>query len=466
MEQLWTQLKGSLKSQMPPHRYQLWIEPIKFVDGSDGKLTIGCPNRFFINWIRDNYLPVFQEELSRAVVAPPEIRLEVLKPKDIRPRKDSAEPSSRTNGCQLILPAMSEPISCRPLLNPAFTFDRFVTGASNHFAYNAAKNVSEGMDQGVSLVYLLSSTGLGKSHLCQAISREILSREPQSRVHYLTTEDFINEMILSLKLKRMDTFKEKYRRCCDVLLLEEIHFLGGKSKTQDEFAFTLDALINSNKKVVLTSSKLPKDISDMHDGLRSRLNSGLMVRIGSPDFETRVRILDKKARTFKVPTPREILEFVAEHIRDDVRELESSLICLNAKSSLEGRPINLELAQEVVQGFVENKKSVSAETIQEFVAGQFNLDVEDLKSKSRKANIVFPRSVAMHLCRKYTNFTLDAIGKSFNRNHASVLYALNSLQKKMRKNYKTKHQVNLLERKLKDLFLAETLRVGKNTRVH
>jgi len=466
MEQVWTQLKGSLKSQMLPHRYQLWIEPIKFIGGSDGKLTIGCPNKFFINWIRDNYLPILQQELSRFVVAPLEIRLEVVKTKGEKPRKNSVEPSAVTNGYQLMLPAMSEAIACKPLLNPAFTFDQFVTGASNHFAYNAARNLSQNLDQGVSLVYLLSSTGLGKSHLCQAISSEILRQKPQSRLHYLTTEDFINEMIWSLKQKRMDAFKEKYRRCCDVLLLEEIHFLGGKTKTQDEFAFTLDTLLNLNKKIVLTSSKLPKDISDMHEGLRSRLNSGLMVRIGSPDFETRVRILDKKSKTFKVSTPRKILEFVAEHIRDDVRELESSLICLNAKSSLEGRPINMELAQEVVQGFVENKKSVSTETIQEFIAGQFNLEIEDLKSKSRKANIVFPRSVAMHLCRKYTSFTLDAIGKSFNRNHASVLYALNSLQKKMRKSYKTKHQVNLLEQKMKDLFLARTLRVGNSTRIH
>ena len=466
MEEVWTQLKGLLKSQMPPHAYQIWIDPIKFVNASDGKLTIGCPNKFFINWIRDNYLPIFQEELSRVAVAPLKIQLEVLKTKHENHRNGSVESPGRISGCQLILPAMSEPISCKPLLNPAFTFDQFVTGASNHFAYNAARNVSQDMNHGVSLIYLLSSTGLGKSHLCQAISREVLKQKPQNRLLYLTTEDFINEMIWSLKQKRMDVFKDKYRRSCDILLLEEIHFLGGKKKTQDEFAFTLDALINMNKKIVLTSSKLPKDIQDMHEGLRSRLNSGLMVQIGSPDFETRVRILDKKSKTFKVPTPREILEFVAEHIRDDVRELESSLICLNAKSSMEGRPINLELAQEVVQGFVEHKKAITAETIQEFVAGQFNLAVEDLKSKSRKANIVFPRSIAMHLCRKYTSFTLDVIGKSFNRNHASVLYALNSLQKKMRKNYRTKHQVNLLERRMKDLLLAQTLGVGKSARVH
>ena len=451
---------------MPPHAYQIWIDPIKFLAASDGKLTIGCPNKFFINWIRDNYLPIFQEELSRVVVAPPKIQLEVLKTKHENHRNGSAESPGRMSGCQLILPAMSEPISCKPLLNPAFTFDQFVTGASNHFAYNAARNVSQDMNHGVSLVYLLSSTGLGKSHLCQAISREVLKQKPQNRLLYLTTEDFINEMIWSLKQKRMDAFKDKYRRSCDILLLEEIHFLGGKKKTQDEFAFTLDALLNMNKKIVLTSSKLPKDIQDMHEGLRSRLNSGLMVQIGSPDFETRVRILDKKAKTFKVSTPREILEFVAEHIRDDVRELESSLICLNAKSSMEGRPINLELAQEVVQGFVEHKKAITAETIQGFVAGQFNLAVEDLKSKSRKANIVFPRSIAMHLCRKYTSFTLDVIGKSFNRNHASVLYALNSLQKKMRKNYRTKHQVNLLERRMKDLLLAQTLGISKSARIH
>ena len=227
-----------------------------------------------------------------------------------------------------------------------------------------------------------------------------------------------------------------------------------KKKTQDELAFTLDSLLNMKKKVVLTSSKLPREIRNLQGSLHSRLSSSLIVKIDPPDFETRVKILEKKARAFKIPVSREIIEFLSEHIRDDVRQLESSLICLNARSTMGGVPLNMDLAREVVRGFVEHKKHLTMEEIQEFVASQFKLDVNDIRSKSRKANVVLSRSIAMHLCRKYTEHTLESVGRAFSRNHTSVLYAIGSLEKKMRRNQKTKDQVQHLEGRIERMLFS------------
>jgi chromosomal replication initiator protein len=447
MEKTWDEVKRRLQARIPAQPYKIWIEPLRFLGYAEETMALGCPNKFFVNWIRDNYLSTLIRETRELASSNVDITLEVERTRD-------ANTVLVVEERQLELPSLTTPAFRIPRFNPAFTFDQFVTGRNNHFAFSAAREVARENGSNHDFVYLLAQPGLGKSHLCQAIGTEVLDQNGSRRLLYLTIEDFINEMVRCLKNKQMDVFKDKYRKACDVLLLEEVHYLGGKEKTQDELAFTLDSLLSMKKKVVLTSSKLPREIRNLQGGLRSRLSSSLIVKIDPPDFETRVNILERKAKAFKIPVSKEIIEFLSEHIRDDVRQLESSLICLNARSTMGGVPLNMDLAREVVRGFVEHKKHLTMQEIQEFVANQFKLDVDDIRSKSRKANVVLSRSIAMHLCRKYTEHTLESVGRAFSRNHTSVLYALSSLEKKMRQNQKTKDQVRLLEGRIERMLFS------------
>ncbi len=454
MEHAWLQVKRRLENRIPSEVYRVWIEPLRYLNSSESSVVLGCPNKFFINWIRENYGVLLQQELQREIQGTVGFQLTVAK--EARESAPADEPK------QVSIPAVAEPNHVLRLLNPKFTFDDFVTGASNRFAYSAARDFTLEGDRHHNFLYFFSGPGLGKSHLCQAIGREILTHKPACRLHYLSMEDFINEMIRYLKGNRMPEFKEKYRRNCDILLLEEIHFLSGKERTQDEFAFTLDSLLGMNKKIVVTSAKPPREIQNVHENLRSRLNGGLIAPIDAPGFETRVRILERKAEKFGIRAPLEVLEFLAEHIHSDIRQLESSLICLNARSSLEKQPLNLNLAQEVVRGYVEHKKRLNIETIQEFVAQQFDTTVERMKSKSRKADAVLPRSIAIHLCRKFTDQTLESIGKAFQRHHASVLYALTSLDKKIKKSPGTRRQLEFMVGKMERLLFEPSPASGSS----
>jgi chromosomal replication initiator protein len=261
-------------------------------------------------------------------------------------------------------------------------------------------------------------------------------------------------MVSSIKQNRMDTFKNRYRHECDILILEEVHFLNGKEKSQTELAYTLDTLLNTNRRVVVTSHKLPREIPRMESGLQSRLNSGLIINIDPPDYTTRLEILRKKASNFKTAIPEEILELIAHYITDDVRMLESCLVCLTAKSSMANRPLDLNLVEEVLKGFVDRKKKLDLASIQQFIARSFSITVNDLKSSSRKQEFGFPRSVAMYFCRKYASMTLAAIGEGFHRNHATVLYTLNTLEKKIKRDSKLSSQVHFLAKKMEASFLT------------
>jgi len=421
MEAVWRNIKMRLRNKLHDHTFKVWIEPIRCTGCYDNTLRLECPNKFFVNWVRENYLELFKEELKHDSYENLEILLRIAEK-----NRDAEAPLS----AQLTLPHLHRPMQAISRLNPEFTFDRFVPGNSNTFAYSTALNLSRGNSSPINFYYFLSKTGLGKSHLAQAINAEASSKHAGIRVHYLTAEDFVNEMVSSIKQNHMETFKNRYRHECDILILEEVHFFNGKEKSQTELAYTLDALLNSNKRVVVTSHKLPREIPRIESGLQSRLNSGLIINIDPPDYANRLEILKRKASNFKTAVPEEILELIAHYITDDVRQMESCLVCLIAKSSMANRPLNLNLVEEVLKGFVDRKKKLDLASIQQFIARNFSITVNDLKSSSRKQEFGFPRSVAMYFCRKYANMTLEAIGEGFHRNHATVLYNLNTLEKK------------------------------------
>jgi chromosomal replication initiator protein len=297
-------------------------------------------------------------------------------------------------------------------------------------------------------LFLLSQTGMGKSHLTQAIGHHILSQFPNQRVFYMTAEDFSNEMVQAFRHDAIDKFKDKYRNGCDVLLLEDVHYLSGKERTQVELALTLDFLLEENKKIIFSSCFRPAEIPKLNDKLRSRLSLSLISNIDPPNFRTRVRILKKKAMTKGFAIPDKVVHFLASELTEDVRQLESGLIGITAKASLLGSPIDLMLAESVVKNIVRQRMNITIDTIKKLVCKYYGISHNDIISRSRKQSIVRPRQIAMYLSRQYTDSPLQAIGRSFNRYHATALHAVNTIEKGLKENGTIQKQVEFFRQKL------------------
>jgi len=444
MKTAWGEIKNQIKTRVPDNTFSLWIKPIAFLQAEKGAVVLGCPNRFSKDWVVENYLDLIREKFNAMADEPVDVQLKV------QHRKRTPSPATLLpHPEQLTLPGM--PQKKRPrrlLLNSQFTFDRFIVGQSNEFAYSASKNIALGNPSDYHSLLMLSNTGLGKTHLSQAIGHTILAANPRSRVFYMTAEDFTNEMIASLRNRRIEAFKNRYRRMCDVLLLEEVHFLGGKEKIQAELGYTLDALTQDRKKIIFTSSLPPKDIPQMSKELSSRLTSGLVTTIGGPDYHTRVKILEEKARAYNVSLSKDVVHFLAGRLKRDVRQMESALKCLKARAELVGAKINMDLAREVVSSLVSGESSITTEKIMTLVCEYYKVDPEMLSSRSRKKVYAYPRNIYAYLCRKYSDETLESIGRTLNRSHSTVVYATELVEKKMKTDRSMKHQVGLLSKRL------------------
>ena len=289
---------------------------------------------------------------------------------------------------------------------------------------------------------------MGKSHLSQAVGHQILASKPMERVYYITAEDFTNEMIHAFRHDSISRFKEKYRNNCDVLLLEDIHFLSGKERTQIELAQALDYLYENNKKIIFTSCCLPGDIPKLSEQLSSRLSCGLISNIEPPNFTTRVRILQKKSKAKGICVPDNVTDYLADELSDNIRQLESGLIGIAAKSSLLGKQIDMLLAKSVVQNITKQKKTITLSVIKKLVCKDFSISEKDIVSRSRKQSIVIPRQISMYLARKYTQQPLQAIGKSFNRQHATAIHSIGIIDREIKKKSPIQKQVEYLCKKL------------------
>ncbi len=353
------------------------------------------------------------------------------------------------DSAQMALPGIG---SCgRPsVANRRFTFDQFVVGPCNRFAYQAAWVVANGKGNAYNPLYFSGGSGLGKSHLSGAIGNHVRGLDPISRILYVTSEEFVNEMVSSIRKNDMWGFKEKYRRRCDILFIDGVQFLSGKDKTQTELSHTLDHLYNFGKQIILTGNVPPHKLSRMTDGLKSRLGCGLVVDIQPPDRETRRRILRLKAESDGVALPEEVVDLLASRICGNVRQLEGLLINLMAKSSLLFRPIDLDLAQEVMGSFQgAESHRVTIDSIQKVVAQQYHLDVEQLISRSRRKSICHPRQMAMYLSRKLTEESLDVIGRAFCRDHASVIHSIGVVERHIKEKATVRRELEFLVEKLK-----------------
>jgi chromosomal replication initiator protein len=336
-------------------------------------------------------------------------------------------------------------------LNGGFTFDQFVTGPSNHFAFLASMALATEKNLHNNALYLFSSAGLGKTHLSQAVGNYILKHKPQVKVLYLSVEDFTNEMVSSIKNNAMNSFKAKYRKNCDFLLLEEMQFLSGKETTQSELGFTLDALFNDDKKIIFTGSLPPKDIPRLGNSLKSRLSSVLLGSIDPPDFETRLGIVDKKSNLLGMALQGEVKEFLAGKPFKDMRQLEGCLNRMYAQSTLLNQVPDLTLAETVVQEQFPERREISIQIIKDMVGKYFRVSQEEMASRSRKRIHLLPRNLSIFLSKKYTNQNLETIGKAFNRDATSVIYAVNSVEKDLKKNPEMDKQLRFFSSQIEEI---------------
>jgi len=444
---IWEEIKEQVRSELPKNSFSLWIDPITFLEAKNNTLYLGCPNKFSLKWVTENYMEIMEEKVQEIAKEKYKVSLKVKTPV----RKGDLHRALGEAG-QLVLPSI--PAGRRGgwrNLNLDFTFDRFVVGKCNEFAYSASKALALEGHGPCNPLFILAKTGLGKSHLSQATGQAILNSNPDLKVFYITAEDFVNEMIFALRNNGIDEFKNKYRKACDVLLLEEVQFLSGKEKTQLELGYTLDALTNKHKRIIFTSSLLPKDIPNLTKELSSRLTSGVITTLDKPDYETRVKIIQRKSFDQKLALSEEIIHLLAKKLAGDIRQIESALRCLKAKSELMKERIGVDTAGEVIQCLVPGQGVITPEQIQNLVCRYFKVDPAELQSKSRKKIHSYPRSVYVYLCRQHTGMTVEEIGRSLNRNHSTILYASEVIAHKLKIDKKVKNQVEFLSQKLKDL---------------
>jgi chromosomal replication initiator protein len=441
MDANWKQVKSALKAAIPPHRYQMWIDPLKPQNGEKNCLTLKCPNAFFSRRVQAQYGSLIEETVRQLTG----LALCLVSDEDVgRPSPSDDQPAR----IQLSLPEMNIRVHSGRMLRRDFTFDEFIVGRNNDFAYSASLALASRKRSQQNCLFLLSNTGMGKTHLTQAIGHHILAKEPRERVYYMTAEEFSNEMVHAFRHDCIDRFKGKYRDGCDVLLLEDIHYLSGKARTQVELAMTLDTLVESGKKILFSSCYLPGDIPKLNEKLRSRLSYGLVSAIDPPDFSMRLKIFRAKAKSRGAQVPRDVAEYMAGELSEDIRQLESGLIGILAKSSLLGTKIDLKLAESVIKNIVRQKKTITIDVIKRLVSKYYGIGLSEMVSRSRKQAVVRPRQMAMFLSRRYTDAPLEAIGKSFNRYHATVLHSIGAIEKGVRENPSIQRQVQYFKSKI------------------
>ncbi len=445
---VWDKAKECLRNNLPKNIFDLWIEPLECVRLRDEELYLSSPDRFFSAYVKRNFLQLIEKNVHDNGLESGK----VIFCEDTR-ETPSAGGSVKTNGTRVQMRLPNVPVNNSQFrsLHPRYTFDEFMVGESNILAQSACKSMVTKDDSVGPCLYINSSTGLGKSHLTHAVAHQVLASSPMTRLHYVTAKQFAAEMVRGIKTNTMDNFKSKYLEHCDILLVEDVHSLTGKKKTQEELNEVLDSLIKSGKRIVITSNSAPRDLVGIDSEFRSRMTSGLVTSIQAPDVATRIRIVEKKAAQQQLCLDETLVRYLANNIRGDVRQIESALIAIRAKAGLAGGHIDLDLLREVIASVVGVEQLLSAEMICDLVSSQFNVSVREMQSRSRKRAVSFPRQIAMYLARKYTDDSLADIGKALHRDHSTVLHAIKVVSSRAVKDGSVSAQLDLLSNKVKQL---------------
>jgi len=424
---VWDDILARIETKVNRHSFYTWFRPTSFVAEDRLSVTVRVPNPLFKDWLTKHYAGVIAEAMTE--VQRPNLALNFV----ADPQADIAmiplspdEAAALESGPPAAVPA---PLPGPAGLNPRYTFDTFIVGSSNQFAHAACRAVAEAPSRSYNPLFIYGGVGLGKTHLMHAVGQYVLQHDRNLKLTYISSERFMNEMINAVRYDRVLDFRERYRSV-DVLLVDDIQFLAGKEGTQTEFFHTFNALYDSQKQIVLSSDCPPHEIPALEERLRSRFEWGLTADIQSPDLETRVAILKKKAETEAVPLADNVAMYIAGKIKSNIRELEGSLIRLIAFASLTGQEISLPLAQDVLKNILDHEeKAVTIEAIQKFVADYYNLKMLDLKSRNNSKSVAMPRQIAMYLCKSLTHASLPEIGRSFGgKHHSTVIHSIRKVE--------------------------------------
>jgi chromosomal replication initiator protein len=420
---IWDEILTRLQAKVNRHSFYTWFKPTSFVSDEGMALTVRVPNPLFKDWITKHYAGVIGEALGE--VNRPGVAVSFV-----------AGLSSGGEALPLSLPpaeiseeSFPPPTTSVAGLNPRYTFDTFIVGSSNQFAHAASRAVAEAPSRSYNPLFIYGGVGLGKTHLMHAIGHYVLQHDRNLTLTYISSERFMNEMINAVRYDRLIDFRERYRTV-DVLLVDDVQFLAGKEGTQNEFFHTFNALYDSQKQIVLSSDCPPHEIEQLEERLRSRFEWGLIADIQSPDLETKVAILKKKADAEGIPLPDGVAIYIAGRIKSNIRELEGSLIRLIAYASLTGRELSIDLAQEVLRNVLEHdEKAVTIDAIQKFVSDYYQLKLAELKSRNNSKSVAMPRQVAMYLCKALTHASLPEIGRSFGgKHHSTVIHSIKKVE--------------------------------------
>lgn len=420
METLWKKFLDASKSKFNPSVYETWISPMNLGNKRDDVLTLIVPNDFFRDWIIENYLEQIKETFSEILEKNVEVILETIK-------KEKKE---------------EEKNIYHPKLIHKYTFENFIRGRSNEFAYAASQAVVDNLGNLYNPLLIYSNVGLGKTHLIMAIGHEVYRKLKNKKILYYRAVDFMNELITCIRFQKMHEFREKFRDA-DLLLVDDIQFIAGKDTTQEEFFNTFNMLYEMKKQIVITSDKFPKQIPNIEDRLKNRFEWGLTVDIQPPEYETRVAILKNKAMYHNINLPDEIANYIAENICNNIREMEGALIKILAYSSLTKKQLTLDIAKSQLIDFVQkNNGIITIESIQKAVTDYFQLKISDLKSQKKLKNIAIPRQIAIYLSRKHTNLSLQEIGHKFGgKDHSTIIHSINKINNKIEEDNELKKHI-------------------------
>ncbi|MEA2624637.1 MAG: chromosomal replication initiator protein [Candidatus Binatota bacterium] len=443
MEATWEKVSEVLREKIGGQNVDTWFQPARFRGVNDRCAVLQLPNKFFVDWIHENHYDALLESF-RSICG--DVSQVVLHASAGEQGELFLKPTGRDGA--LATPAAAPPAR-RSNLMPHYTFDNFVVGASNQFAHAAALAVANQPGELYNPIFIYGGVGLGKTHLINAIGHRVLGERPQLKIGYFSAEGFMNELIAAIRQSgdRMEDFKNRFRKL-DVLILDDVHVLAGRERTQEEFFHTFNVLHDSRRQIVLTSDKTPKDIRDLEARLRNRFEWGLIADIQAPDIETRIAILLKKADLENLELPHDVAIFLASKFEANIRELEGALTRLGAFASLARKPITVEFAREVLKELLhEHRVQVSIELVQKVVCDQYGVRPLDIRSAKRTKNLAFARQVAMYLSRKLAAASLATVGQRFgNRDHSTVLHGIQVIETRLRSDPAFQNHLARLER--------------------
>ncbi|MBX9798812.1 MAG: chromosomal replication initiator protein DnaA [Burkholderiaceae bacterium] len=459
MENFWQTCSAQLEQELTPQQYSAWIKPLAPLDYEDGILRIAAPNRFKLDWVKTQFASRITTLATQFWEMPVDVQF-VLDPRLTAAKKPTTSASIAPSQSDDVPASVLEPIPSnaseatprrdQSRINTALTFDSFVTGKANQLARAAAIQVANNPGSSYNPLFLYGGVGLGKTHLIHAIGNQVLADNPDVKIRYIHAEQYVRDVVTAYQRKGFDDFK-RYYHSLDLLLIDDIQFFGGKSRTQEEFFYAFEALIAAKKQIIITSDTYPKEITGMDDRLISRFDSGLTVAVEPPELEMRVAILLKKAVQEGVTFSDDVAFFVAKHLRSNVRELEGALRKILAYSRFHGKDITIEVVKDALKDLLSvQNRQISVENIQKTVADFFNIKVADMYSKKRPANIARPRQIAMYLAKELTQKSLPEIGELFGgRDHTTVLHAVRKIAADRGKSPECNHELHVLEQTLK-----------------